>query len=120
MGTVSFIGGFNRLRAENHGSKAVDECEQTALPPTLLHNYGGSAVVRSTTAPRRMSLNSIEGGPADAPTQNALRRIRRSSERAKAEAKRRRVDKGTTPVKAWGSINNIILQLKRVDWMAAL
>ncbi len=56
---------FIRLRAEDHGCKPVDECGQTAL--------------------RRMSLNSIEGGPA--------------------EAKRRRVDKGTTPVKAWGSIS---------------
>ena len=55
---------FIRLRAENHGCKPVDECEQTAL--------------------RRMSLDSVKGGPA--------------------EAKRRRVNKGTTPVKAWGSI----------------
>ena len=35
---------FIRLRAENHGCKPVDECEQVAL--------------------RRMSLNGSEGGPA--------------------------------------------------------
>jgi len=51
-----------------------------------------------------MSRERVKGGPAVAPTQNTLRRIRRSFEEAKAEAKRRRVNIGTTAVKPWGSI----------------
>ena len=53
---------FIRLRAENHGCKPLDECEQPAL--------------------RRMSPSDTEGEPA--------------------EAKRRRVNIGTTVVKPWG------------------
>jgi hypothetical protein len=51
-----------------------------------------------------MSPEHIGGGPAVAPTQSALRRIRLSDEIAKAETKRRRVNIGTAPVKARGSI----------------